>query len=73
MTDEANGSYGPRCMCGHYRSEHDRRPARGVLRSFVCRGAYATLAADADDTESVEVKCFCQGFSEVADGYHVIR
>lgn len=44
---------GPRCLCGHYVSEHEG--AR-------CHGAYATLMADADDLESVEVLCHCQGF-----------
>ena len=50
---DANDGRGLRCSgCGHYASEHSDR----------CHGAYATLMADADDHESVEVLCHCTGF-----------
>lgn len=66
---------GPRCVCGHYRSEHDGEEAKAgtfVYRSKgSCTGAYATLAADADDHESVEVLCACDSFMESSIAFEV--
>jgi hypothetical protein len=52
---------GLRCICGHYKNEHSQT-VEELDKYGACRGAFATLAADADDFESVEVGCFCQGF-----------
>lgn len=51
-----------RCLCGHFRSEHDGR----------CHGAYGTLTPDADD-ESVEVCCPCDHFYKVDANYFPVR
>lgn len=59
---------GPRCICGHYKVEHywfSMKPR--------CHGAYATLAADADEGESVEVNCPCDNFCPTPAGYHELR
>ena len=50
---ESERERGQCCICGHYKSEHSDRS---------CSGAYATLMADADDFESVEVGCHCPGW-----------
>lgn len=65
---------GPRCHCGHYRSEHNREPYEWErIPGPACSGAYGTLAADADDNESVEIRCHCDAFYETSTQFEVRR
>jgi hypothetical protein len=51
-----------RCLCGHFRSEHEGR----------CFGAYGTLTPEAED-KSVQVLCPCDNFYKAEANWHEVR
>jgi hypothetical protein len=70
-SDQEDTGRGARCICGHYRTEHETRARVYAETGAACNGAYATLMADADDFESVEVRCKCEGFYESPYAFEV--